>query len=148
MMSHLLKFIRHYKGGEMHKILVFLQNAYGVEDGYIPTFERESFAHCYTGKRLKEMLPVDSEVIIRNACPRIGDKSNSNLPPDWEYIASELECNEYDVVLACGKNARVGVNKALSYALCSIPVVYAPHPAWRKLSKSMTSEIRNELSRT
>lgn len=127
------------------KVLVFLQNAYGVEDGYVPTYERESFASCHTGKRLKEMIPDDAEIIIRNSSPQIGDVVSSNIPPDWEYIAGQIEMIDHDVILACGKNAREGVSKALSFAAYRPRVVYAPHPAWRQLSKQGTTEIRTRI---
>jgi len=129
----------------MMKILIFLQNAWGVEDGYIPTFERESFRDCYTGKRLKEMFPNDAKVTIRNATPSIGRSASSNIPPDYEYVMGEIEQIDFDVILACGVNAKKAVEKALSFALCKLPVVYAPHPAWRSLSKKITSEIRSEV---
>jgi hypothetical protein len=128
-------------------ILVILQNAWGVEDGYIPDYAKDSFRNSYTGRRLKEMLPKNVPTLIRNSTPCIGRESGSWFPPDYEYIMGELEQLNYDVVLACGKNAHRVVNKVLSYALRNPPVVYAPHPAWRQLSKKITGEIRKEVQR-
>ena len=58
-------------------VLVIVQNAYGVEDGYIPDYSRNSFAVCHTGKRLKEMLPSAVSVLIRNSNPSIGRVATS-----------------------------------------------------------------------
>ena len=119
-------------------LLVFLQNAYGVEDGYIPDYSRDSFRACYTGKRLKKMIPDGATVTIRNCTPEIGKTADSNLPPDIDYMLNEIDKISPDVVLACGKNARVLEGK-------HSPVIFAPHPAWRQLSEDTITKIRNSL---
>jgi hypothetical protein len=127
-------------------ILVILQNAYGVEDGYIPDYSRESFARSFTGKRLRDMLPTAANNNIRNSSPKVGKLSSAWFAPDYEYIAGELEQLEYDAVLACGTNAVKVVNHAISLALdFPVPLVCAPHPAWRRLSKAQCKIIRDLL---
>jgi len=122
------------------KILVFLQNAWGCEDGYIPTFNRESFCKSHTGKRLKEMLPDDATIIIRNASPLVGIESDSCYQPDLSYVRRCIKEIKPDLILACGINARYAVEK-----LGIKNVVFAPHPAYRKLSKQMTNKIKSVI---
>jgi hypothetical protein len=123
----------------MPLLLIFLQNAWGVEDGYIPTYDRPSFANCMTGKRLKTMFPEDTEICIRNCTPAIGKVSDSNIKADPQYIQDQIETIHPDAILACGKNARIIKSE-------EIPVIYAPHPTWRKFTKEHAAQIKKEVS--
>ena len=87
--------------------MVLLQNAYGVEDGYIPSLETESFINSHTGRRLvNEVLPTNINVQIRNCSSRIGDVSSDNFPPDYAYVREELDRIKPTAILACGVNAK------------------------------------------
>ena len=121
-------------------ILVILQNAHGVEDGYIPTYKRESFKNCYTGKRLAEMLPT-LDVEIRNATPKIGDMASSFIKADLCYLQEEINKIQPKVILACGSSAQSAVDNINTNA----KIIKAPHPAWRQLSKLRTAEIKRAV---
>jgi len=129
-----------------NKLLIFLQNAYRVELGFIPSYKRKVFRNSQAGKRLREMIPARLKFEIRNSNPEIGDKSSSNFLPDIDYIAHEIVEVKPKAILVCGKNAKLGVQQALQeYELGEIPLILAPHPTWRCLSKKHTSEIRDNI---
>ena len=71
--------------------MVVLQNAYGVEDGYIPSFEKESFRNCHTGRRLRNAIPDGLDISIINASPKVGKKASSNFRPEHTYVSKKLE---------------------------------------------------------
>lgn len=125
----------------MKKLLVLLQNAWGVDDGYIPSLNKKSFISSHTGKRLREALPDDCKVKIRNSSPHVGSVSSSNFPPDLDYVRSEIRKIKPDVILACGVNARIAVENVE----VTVPVVFMPHPAYRQLSKQMTLDTKNDV---
>ena len=122
-------------------ILVFLQNAYGVEDGYVPSYDKESFRNCHTGRRLREALPENAEIEIRNASPLIGSNADSCFKYDYYYMLEQVETIQPDVILACGKVAE----GALKDMELPVPVVFMPHPAYRALSKETTEFVRRRL---
>jgi len=123
-------------------ILVVLQNAYGVEDGYVPSYKRSSFLNSHTGRRLSEMLPT-KDVEIRNASPIVGDVASSFFKCDLNYLRKEIGKIKPSVILACGVSAK----NAIRNLETSIPIIFAPHPAWRRLSKKITSNIRQEVEK-
>jgi hypothetical protein len=122
-------------------ILVLLQNAYGVEDGYIPSYTKESFINCHTGRRLREALPEGVEVEIRNASPLVGKNADSYFKFDTKYIRNQIENIKPTVILACGKSA----TDALQELALNVPVVFMPHPAYRALSKDTTAFVKRRL---
>ena len=130
--------------------LIFLQNAYGVEPGYEPDYSKDSFRNCHTGKRLLEMLPPGESVIIRNASPVVGTAASDCFDPDPEYMANQILSEEPNRILVCGEQAKDGFFKMLDTH--RLPpyvkrVVFAPHPAYRALSKKKTSAIRAKMLR-
>jgi hypothetical protein len=125
----------------MKKVLIFLQNAYGVADDYIPGYQHPSFAKSRTGRRLTEMLPENKEIGIANASLKIGNTPDSYFPPDELHMQECINAYKPDVILACGKAAKNGISKLN----LNIPIVYSPHPAYRALSKKITQEIKLEL---
>lgn len=124
-------------------LLVILQNAWGVEDGYIPSYDRESFTKSYTGIRLREALPKDYNVKIINSSPAVGNTADSYFPPQPEYVFSWINKIKPDAILACGKVAE----KAIKQLNINVPVVYMPHPAYRALSKKITKSTKEELEK-
>lgn len=120
--------------------MVVLQNAYGVEDGYVPSYERESFKKCFTGKRLREAIPNNVEISIINSSPKIGEKSNSYFSPDIEYVTKKIENINPDVILFCGKNG-----KTLMEKINFENSVFMPHPAYRALSKEITKKTKEQI---
>lgn len=127
------------------KILVILQCAYGntlhrrveLRD---KTKWLEGLWVCYTGKRLREMLPEDCEVEVCNASLNIGSRATASFPPDTDHILAEIGQSKPDVILACGKIACEGmVGMGLDF-------VAAPPPAWRQLSKADISKIKAGLA--
>jgi len=126
-------------------ILVFLQNAYGVEEGYVPSYRKKSFRLCHTSKRLAEMLPLGERIEIRNCNPEIGDTASSFFKADRIYMLRELSLLQPDIVLACGTEAKEAFGILKKKGLKFKNIVYAPHPAWRQLSKTKTKEIQEEL---
>lgn len=122
-------------------LLVVLQNAWGVEDGYVPSYDRESFTKSYTGIRLKEALPEGYTVKIINSNPAVGDTADSCFPPQPEYVLDWVNKIRPDAILACGKVAE----KTIKQLTIDIPIVYMPHPAYRALSKQITSTAKRKL---
>jgi hypothetical protein len=125
----------------MRKLLVVLQNAYGVEEGYVPSFDKPSFFNSHTGRRLREVMPPGAKVEIVNASPLVGDRADSCFAPDWQYVDSVIRKTKPTVILACGKMAQ----KAMASIDTSIPVIEMPHPAYRLLSKKMTRSYRRRV---
>jgi hypothetical protein len=125
----------------MSTILVLLQNAYGVKPGYVPDYGLESFARCHTGKRLREALPDDVTVKIRNCSPLVGRTSDSFFAPDIDYVREQILDVQPDVILACGKSAHYTCEQIVP----GVPVVKMPHPAFRALSKRATKSTKELL---
>lgn len=122
------------------KLLVILQNAYGVEEDYIPSYLHPSFVNSQTGRRLKEFLPDNCTVEIINASPLIGGSVDSIFAPDPGYVSAKVNNIKPDCILALGNNAHkvvdmLGLNAIKSY-----------HPAYRALSKKITAEIKERIS--
>lgn len=127
----------------MKVLLVVLQNAWGVADGYVPDYSVESFSASHTGKRLRNAIPVGVEVHIRNASPLVGKNADSNFPPQPLYLKHEIEQIEPDIILACGKNAR----EAIMELELDCYVVKMPHPAFRQLSDNMLRRVRRKIEK-
>jgi len=121
----------------MTVLLVVLQNTYEHRTNS-PEWEAV-FWDSYTGKRLKEMLPVGVECVVTNASTMIGYGSKSVCPADVDHIQWMVEQVKPSAILACGIIAQRGLASA-GYEFIS-----APHPAWRQLSKIKTREIRLRL---
>jgi len=124
----------------MKKLLVILQNAYGVEKGYIPSLKRKSFINSHTGRRLKEVLPKGVNCKIINSNPSIGSNADSCFVPDTAYVEKKVAEIKPHVILACGQNAKKVVNTTMANV-----IVYMPHPAYRALSKRFTRTIKGVL---
>lgn len=123
------------------KLLVILQNAYGVEEGYEPSFERESFKNCHTGKRLRNAIPAGFDINIINASPKIGRTADSNFREDDSYVSKKIQEYKPEVILACGVNAK----KVIAKIKTSIPVLTMPHPAYRALKNETLFSVRSKL---
>jgi len=123
-------------------ILFVLQNAYTSEKYQFSNEEEWSAAlrKSHTGRRLMEMIPLGATYHVINASPNIGDNADSVYEPDHEYIKSWIDSLQPSLVCACGRVATDGLMQL------GIEFVPLPHPAWRRLSKYQTSEIRNMLS--
>ena len=129
---------------ENPKLLVILQNAYGVTEKRRKQLTTErlwlhGLWNSQTGKRLKEMLPSDLNIKIINASPKIGCYADALFPPDKKYLRHNINEFQPDVILACGRIAQQGMN------VLDMPYMAAPHPAWRLLSKIKTEEIKLTL---
>jgi len=125
----------------MKKLMVILQNAYGVEEGYEPSFERESFINCHTGRRLKNAIPANVSTTIINASPNIGDTADSNFKPNVSHVMKRMKEIKPDIILACGVNAR----KAIRQIETKIPVLEMPHPAYRALTNETVYDIMERI---
>lgn len=123
------------------RLLIILQNAYGVEDGFVPSFDKEIFKNSHTGRRLCNAIPMELDVNIINASPQVGEEASSYFAPDIGYVSSKVEEISPDIILACGVNAQ----KAVREIDIGVPVVKIPHPAYRALSNSMLDEAREKI---
>lgn len=123
------------------RLLVILQNAYGVEDGYVPSYERESFKNSHTGKRLRNAIPAGFDINIINASPKIGRKASSNFKEDDSYVSKKLQEIKPEVILTCGVNA----GKVMKKIVTDVPVITMPHPAYRALSNKTLFSIKKQL---
>jgi len=143
------------------KLLVILQNAWRRKAGpndtcWIPSAPERSkklwekaLWKSLSGKKLKQMIPDNMEVVVTNASPRIGNVSSSHFPMEPEYVLAELDENLPDVVLLCGKEAEKAFDLIFDWAEekgRKISVVLAPHPAWRALSSVKMSATKAALS--
>jgi hypothetical protein len=127
----------------MKKLLVILQNAYGVEEGYVPSFDKESFQNCHTGRRLRNAIPMGLDVNIINASPQVGEEASSCFDPDIGYVSSKVEEISPDIILACGVNAK----KAIKQVEVDVPVLEMPHPAFRGLTNKTLYDIMEEIQK-
>lgn len=120
------------------KVLYVLQNAYRTEKYNFKNREEwhGDLLKSHTGKRLSEMIPENCEYFVINASKNIGTHADSKFPPDIEYITNWWNEIQPEIVVACGKVAQEGCDKA------NIEHIKAPHPAWRALSKEITENIR------
>lgn len=123
------------------RVLYVLQNAYRTEKYNFRNREEwhRDLLNSHTGRRLSEMIPENCKYWVINSSPNIGNNADSKFPPDVGYIISWWNKIQPDVVVACGKVAQTGCNKA------NIEHIKAPHPAWRALSKQITKEIREKI---
>ena len=121
--------------------MIILQNAYGVEDGYVPSFEKENFRRCHTGVRLKRAIPENINTRIINASPLVGKKSSANFKPDREYVKRMCKEIDPDIILACGVNAK----KAVEGLELTVPVIKMPHPAYRALKNETLDEVKEKI---
>jgi hypothetical protein len=87
------------------------------------------------------MLPEDIDFEVVNSIARVGRKSASKFTPDLAHVAEMIGTYHPRLVLACGQAAQQVVER-LGVACCP-----APHPAWRRLSKQQTADIRGQLAR-
>jgi len=120
--------------------MVILQNAYGVEQGYIPSYDKPSFRNCHTGRRLKHALPDNVNIHIINANPDVGITATSNFPPDPAYVMSKIKELKPDVILACGHNAKEAIRDI------DMPFVTMPHPAYRALTNQTLYDTKEKLN--
>ena len=122
-------------------ILFILQNAYkSAKHPFTNNQEWSRELLCsHTGRRLKEMIPDNSTYAVINASPLIGDNPDSIYIADTTHILNMIASIKPDVICACGKIAQEGCRKL------NLTFIPAPHPAWRCLSKIITTKIRNRL---
>jgi len=122
-------------------ILFILQNAYRSEKYNFRNEEEWSsdLMRSQTGKRLKEMIPENSDYRVINSSDKIGNNADSCYNADVSYIQKWIEKIQPRIICACGKIAQDGCEKL------GLNFVKAPHPAWRQLSKKETKRIQNLL---
>ena len=118
--------------------MIILQNAYGVEEGYEPSFDRANFRKCHTGRRLSRAIPSTVSARIINASPNIGGNSDSFFQPDSEYISRKLVEIKPDIILACGVAAKKGIDSID----VDVPVIKMPHPAYRALTNKTLDDVK------
>lgn len=130
----------------MMKLLVVLQCKWGT------TAERRSqlrdkqvwlsgLWQAHTGRRLLEIIPEGWEVDVVNASPKIGKTADAAFPPDSHYIQEAIDNFSPHLILGCGRVAQRGLNSL------GITYLSAPHPAYWRLSKIRTRQIRARLRR-
>lgn len=125
----------------MKKLMIVLQNAYGVEEGYEPSFEKESFRSCHTGRRLSKAIPEGVETYIINASPKVGSESSSNFRPDKHYVSKRYREINPDIILACGNNAK----EVIDSIDVNVPVIKMPHPAYRALKDRTLYYVKGRI---
>jgi hypothetical protein len=125
----------------MKKLMIILQNAYGVEEGYEPSFEKESFSNCHSGRRLSKAIPEGVETHIINSSPKIGSEASSNFRPDKSYVSRRYREINPDIILACGRNAEMVVDSIE----VSVPVIKMPHPAYRALKNRTLYYVKGRI---
>lgn len=108
-------------------------------------FWQQSLWRSQTGKRLREMLPFTEwdHVYVGNASPLVGATSKAKFPFDASHVAGIIERVTPSLALLCGSEAS---KAAHLFAGLEIPVVQAPHPAWRLLSKEATAAVHSAIA--
>ena len=124
-------------------ILFILQNAYTSEKHQFKNEKEWSreLQRSHSGKRLSEMIPENVEYRVINASPEIGDNANSIYKADTTHIKRLVKKFSPKVIVACGTIAQAGCE------LLGLSYISAPHPAWRQLSKEITSEIKRQIEK-
>ena len=121
--------------------MVVLQNAYGVEAGYVPSFKKENFRKCHTGIRLKHAIPEDINIRIINSSPLVGRESSANFKPDRDYVEKMYREIGPDIILACGVNAK----KVIDSIDVDVPVIKMTHLAYRALTNKTLEEVKEMI---
>lgn len=124
----------------MVDLLIVLQNAYGVEEGYVPSYDKESFRNCHTARRLKEVIPENIEIKIINSNPKVGLISSSYFKPDREYVNNEISKYSPKVILFCGCNGKILMDE-----IKFVNSIHMPHPAYRALTKKITNDVKEKI---
>ena len=130
----------------MRPVLFVLQNAWrrGAKDG-----EREDqhsdrvwkrlLWRSQTGKRLREMIPDGIEYEVVNASLSVGSRSRATFAADCMLMHSRMKRIKPALVVLCGKVAQELVPVVKDYGT---PFVAVPHPAWPRLPKTATANVR------
>ena len=123
-------------------ILFILQNAYKSEKYKFNNNEEwhSELMRSHTGRRLSEMVPNNADCRVINSTPKIGDDAKSCYGYDAKHIKKWIDIIKPDVICACGKVAQSGCENI------GVSFIRAPHPAWRQLSKEITSKIRQDIT--
>lgn len=121
--------------------MVILQNAYGVEEGYEPSFDKDSFRNCHTGRRLRKAIPDNVDTHIINANPNIGDNPDSYFAPQVEHVRKRYKEIKPDIILACGNSAK----QAIDSIDVDVPVIKMPHPAYRALKDRTLYYVKGRI---
>jgi len=124
-------------------ILYILQNAYKSDKHPFTNNEEWSreLLRSHTGRRLKDMIPDGVQYKVINASEEIGDNPNSVFKGNVEHVSLWIKQLKPDVICACGKIAQQTCGDL------GVMFISAPHPAWRRLSKKITNEIKEEILR-
>jgi len=125
----------------MKKLMVILQNAYGVEEGYEPSFELDSFKNCHTGRRLRKAIPDNVDIHIINSNPSIGNNADSYFKPDNKHVSKRINEINPDIILACGNSAK----QAIDSIEVGVPVIKMPHPAYRALKNRTLYYVKGRI---
>lgn len=122
-------------------ILFILQNAYRSDKHQFKNEEEwsQELANSHTGRRLKEMIPDDMEYKVINSSPMIGDCADSSYNADLTHIEKHINEIKPDVICACGRIAQKGCTEL------GLDFISAPHPAWRRLSKQYSNDIKRRI---
>lgn len=98
------------------------------------------FAGCKTGRVLMTTLGETwcRRITWENASKRIGDVSSSVFPADLEHIATRIQEEKPDIVIAFGKVAQDGVaqremRQFFEFEFVQYEILRAPHPCARTL---------------
>lgn len=123
-------------------ILVILQNAWYRKLKKKP-YDKWLIAlwRSQTGKKLIKMLPQGIPFFVINSTDEVTDNPTDALKADHRWIRKWMRLVKPDIVLACGKIAQEACEQL------GIETIHAPHPAWRRLSNTMTNEIRQKIER-
>ena len=122
-------------------ILYILQNAYKSEKHQFKNEDEWSkeLENSHTGRRLKEMIPDRTEYKVINSSGMIGEHPDSCYVADLAYMQNLIEKIKPVIICACGKIAQKGCEEL------GLDFISAPHPAWRRLSKKCSSDIRRKI---
>jgi hypothetical protein len=133
------------------KVVCFLQNAWSKK--YVGRrWQRDNWLNALgksrSGQRLRQVTNIITGVDIwfDNTTTLVGDHPDSKFPPDLRHMAKVIREQQPDMVLCMGQKAREAWRQlARGAAYANIPVLFAPHPAYRVLTDNLLWQIAYKL---
>lgn len=111
------------------KILCLLQNAWG--DRELPMIFRPNLNN--KSAKVMQSIVGNHSIYFCNTTPVTTKRARDRAPVDAAHMEKLFKrMREYDVILVCGKQAKIAFEPYMDYAM---DVVFMPHPASRDFSK-------------
>ncbi len=130
----------------MVDLLVILQNPYKKGElckGWSRKRWEKEFATSHTHTRLMEAIPEGINYCVTNASRVLADTPDEVMDADIPHLRRQINYHAPRVILACGRIAQA----AIDFIRPNVPVVKMYHPAYRALSKKLTTRAHDNVLR-